>query len=309
MAKCTFKQFQEMYPSDAACLAKLMDVNYGGTEITCPGCGVDSKFHPLQKRRAFVCQLCGHHVYPAAGTIFHKSPTNLTKWFFVIYLMTSTRHGVAAKEVERQLGVTYKCAWRMCHEIRKLMASADYSGPLGGKGRHVEADETLVGGRARRHGKGKGRRAKKTVVMGMVERDGMLRTGPVPDDKTFTLEPIILENVVPDTIVTTDGHTSYQNLGLTYQHGVVKHSENEYVRYDHTFPDGKLQTIVHHTNTIEGHWSHFKRSIKGTHVHISAKHLWKYCAEFNFRRNYRVSHMLMFDRLISAMALPRIQEA
>jgi transposase len=145
MAKCTFKQFQAMYPDDAACLAKLMEVNFGGTEIICPGCGVDTKFHPLSKRRAYVCQHCGHHVYPAAGTIFHKSPTNLTKWFFAMYLMTSTRHGVAAKEIERQIGVTYKCAWRMCDELRKLMASADYYGPLGGTNKHVEIDETLIG--------------------------------------------------------------------------------------------------------------------------------------------------------------------
>jgi transposase len=293
----TFKQFQAIYPDDAACLAKMMEVNYGGTEISCPGCGADSKFHPLKQRRAFVCQLCGHHIYPCAGTIFHKSPTNLTKWFFAMYLMTSTRSGVAAKELERALGVTYKCAWRMAHEIRKLMASADYAGPMGGPGKHVEIDETLIGGEARRHGKGKGRRAKKSVVMGMVERDGMLRTGPVADDRNFTLEPIVLENVLPDTVVTTDGHTSYQNLGLSYQHGVVKHSEKEYV------------VGIHHTNTIEGHWSHFKRAIKGTHVHISGKHLWKYCAEFNYRRNYRSSQQFMFDRLVAAFALPRLQDS
>jgi len=182
MAKLTLKQFQEMYPDDASCLARLMEVNYGGTEITCPGCGVDTKFHPLAKRRAYVCQHCGHHVYPAADTIFHKSPTNLTKWFFVMYLMTSTRHGVAAKEVERQLGVTYKCAWRMCHEIRKLMSTAGYNGPLSG---HVEVDETLVGGKSDR----KNIRRNKTVVFGMPERDerdqdgkkikrGKIRVGP-----------------------------------------------------------------------------------------------------------------------------------
>jgi hypothetical protein len=106
----------------------------------------DHQISTLTKRRAFVCQLCGQHIYPCAGTIFHKSPTNLTKWFFTMYLMTSTRHGVAAKEIERQLGVTYKCAWRMCHELRKLMASADFSGPLGGDGKHVEIDETTKGG-------------------------------------------------------------------------------------------------------------------------------------------------------------------
>jgi transposase len=295
MAKCTFKQFQEMYPTDAACLATLMEVNYGGTEIVCPGCGVDTKFHPLQKRRAFVCQECGHHIYPAAGTIFHKSPTNLTKWFFVMYLMTSTRHGVAAKEVERQLGVTYKCAWRMCHEIRKLMASADYAGPLKG---HVEIDETWVGGANRKGGKGQGkRRSKKTIVMGMVERNGMMRTGPVPDDTQNTLEPVILENVKWDSVVTTDGHLSYGDLGRTYKHTAINHAAGEYARG------------IHHTNTIEGHWSQFKRSVKGTHVHISAKHMWKYCAEFNYRRNYRVSHMMMFNRLVAAFALPRLQDA
>jgi transposase len=128
MAKATFKDFQKLYPTDAACLEKLMEMNFGGTEIVCPACKKDSKFHRLAERRAYVCQWCGHHVYPAAGTIFHKSRTPLTTWFFVMYLMTSTRHGVAAKEVERQTGVTYKCAWRMCHELRKLMASADFGG-------------------------------------------------------------------------------------------------------------------------------------------------------------------------------------
>src|SRR5689334_16784058 len=144
MAKYTFKEFQAEYPNDAACLAKLMEINYGGTSIICPGCAERTTFHPMHKRRAFACQACGYHIYPAAGTIFHKSRTNLTKWFFAMYLMTSTRHGVAAKEIQRQLGVTYKCAWRMCHELRKLMATADNRGKLSG---HVEIDETLVGGR------------------------------------------------------------------------------------------------------------------------------------------------------------------
>jgi transposase len=152
VAKYTFKQFQAEYPNDAACLAKLMEINYGGTEIVCPGCAERTTFHPMHKRRAYACQDCGYHIYPAAGTIFHKSRTPLTKWFFAMYLMTSTRHGVAAKEVERQLGVTYKCAWRMCHELRKLMASADpdFGGGPGLKG-HIEIDETLVYGRRKAH--------------------------------------------------------------------------------------------------------------------------------------------------------------
>jgi len=132
--------------------------------------------------------------------------------------------------------------------------------------------------------------------MGMVERDGMLRAGPVPDDTKNTLELIILDNVSGGTIITTDGHPSYSDLKLTYDHAVVNHAAGEYARG------------IHHTNTMEGHWSQLKRSIKGTHVHISAKHAWKYIGEFNYRRNYRASHYGMFTRLVSAFALPRLQE-
>lgn len=122
MAEYTFKQFQAEYPNDAACLARVMEIQYGGTETHCPVCDKRMQFHPMGKRRAYACQGCGHHIYPCAGTIFNKSRTKLTIWFFAMYLMTSTRHGVAAKEIERQTGVTYKCAWRICHELRKLMA-------------------------------------------------------------------------------------------------------------------------------------------------------------------------------------------
>ena len=232
LGKRTFKEFQAIYPSDAVCLGKLMQVNYGGTEIVCPGCGIETKFHPLNKRKAYVCQHCGHHIYPCAGTIFHKSRTNLTKWFFAMYLMTSTRHGVAAKEIERQLGVTYKCAWRMCHELRKLMASADYRGPLSG---HVEIDETVMGG----FQKNRVRRAKgsnKSLVFGMVERNGNLRAGPIPDLSQFTLEPIVLENVTEGSTISSDEWVSYNDLKRVYNHGRVNHSKKEYV------------AGIHHTN-------------------------------------------------------------
>ena len=146
--KYTRKQFDAEFPNDAACLERLMHVNYGGTEITCPACGVEkAQFHAMHTRKAYACQECGHHIYPCAGTIFHKSRTPLTMWFFAMYLMTSTRSGVAAKELERALGVTYKTAWRIAHQLRKLMASADHAGPLGGEGKHVEMDETYFGGK------------------------------------------------------------------------------------------------------------------------------------------------------------------
>jgi transposase-like protein/DNA-directed RNA polymerase subunit RPC12/RpoP len=294
MAKYTFKQFQEEYPTDAHCLAKLMEINHGGTEIECPGCGVRAKFYPMTKRRAYACQECGHHVYPAAETIFHKSRTPLTKWFFAMYLMTSTRHGVAAKELERQLGVTYKTAWRMAHELRKLMAAADHDfggGPnLSG---HVEIDETIVGGKAKRDRM----MENKVVVMGMLQRGGKIVAGPVPDATTYTLEGIINENVAMGSTISTDEHGAYRGLKFAYNHGTVNHSVKEYVRGEH------------HVNSLEGHWSLLKRAIAGTHVHISAKHSWKYVAEFSYRRNMRHSHWSMFNLLVHAFALPRLQDA
>jgi transposase-like protein len=291
MAKYTFKQFQAEYPNDAACLGRIMEIQYGGDETHCPACDKRMKFHPMAKRRAYACQGCGHHIYPCAGTIFHKSRTKLTHWFFAMYLMTSTRHGVAAKEIERQIGVTYKCAWRMCHELRKLMASADanHGGPLSG---HVEIDETLVGGVAK--GGPTQRLSNKTTVLGMLERNGKLVAGPIPDASAY--EGIIDENVIPGSTISTDEWRAYSDLSRGYTHGTVNHSAKEYVRG------------IHHVNSLESHLSLFKRAVKGTHVHISSKHAWKYVSEFSYRRNMRHSHWAMFNLLVQAFALPRLVE-
>lgn len=148
----TFNQFRKDYPDDAACLAEIMRLRYG-PEPTCHECKRKTKYHRIAKRRAYACQFCGAHVYPCVGTIFEKSTTPLNKWFFAMYLFTTTRHGVAAKELERQLGVTYKCAWRMARQIRKLMSGLDVAGLFG----EVEVDETYVGGkRPGKRGRGAG---------------------------------------------------------------------------------------------------------------------------------------------------------
>jgi transposase-like protein len=291
--KFTKAQFDAEYPDDAACLRAIMEMRYGGTDIPCPHCKKQSKFHLMAKRRGFSCQWCGFHIFPCVGTIFEKSRTPLTKWFYAMYLFTATRHGVPARELERQLGVTYKCAFRISHKLRELMATADYQGPLGGAGKHIEADETWVGGRARDLPHGKGARVNKTIVLGIVERDGPVRAGVIPTDSIVYLEGSITRHVRPGTKISSDDHRSYRHLNAgDFDHAVVKHSLGEYARGDI------------HTNTIEGYWSRLKNSIKGTHVHVSAKHLNKYVGEFSYRYNMRKQPQEMFNRMILAVSLP-----
>ena len=292
MPKLTVKEFFKRFPDDATCLRHVMEVRYG-LRHTCRKCGVvDATFHRLSTRPAFACAQCGDHVYPCAGTIFQDTRTPLTLWFYAIYLFVATRHGVSGKELQRQLGVTYKTAWRMGQQIRDLMANADEFSALRG---HVEADETYVGGHVRGGKRGRAFDSNKTVVAGLAERGGKVRAQVVPDAKMGTLKKLVLENVAPRTIVSTDQHGGYVLLSkYDYQHGSVNHSKNEWSR---TEADG----VKHHTNTLEGFWSMFKRSVKSTHIHISAKHMDRYLGEFTFRSNHRRLENAMFDHLIGAL--------
>jgi hypothetical protein len=187
------------------------------------------------------------------------------------------------------------------------MASADYGGPLGGNGKHVEIDETVMGGyQSNRVRRAKG--SNKSLVFGMVERDGKLRAGPIPNLSQDTLESIVRGHVVEGTKISADEWDSYNDLSNGYELERVNHSKKEYVRRIFKLHPGGYTVEKIHTNTIEGHWGRFKCAVKGTHIHISAKHMWKYVAEFNYRRNYRDSHMAMFDRLVAACGLPRLVE-
>ena len=131
MKTTTITEFFKRYPNDETCLDHVMEVRFGMVH-KCKNCGKKSKFHKLTNRRAYSCQYCGGHVYPCSGTLFESSCTSLQLWFYAMYLFSTTRHGVPAKEQERQLGVTYKAAWRMGHEIRKLMGLVDGDPKLSG---------------------------------------------------------------------------------------------------------------------------------------------------------------------------------
>ncbi len=120
MQKFTIKDFRKMFPDDAACLDYLRREWFPET-IRCENCGKDSKYYRITTRKVFGCEHCGNQISPTAGTIFHKSPTPLTIWFYTIYLMAQTRGGISAKQIQRETGVTYKTAWRMCKQVRNML--------------------------------------------------------------------------------------------------------------------------------------------------------------------------------------------
>jgi transposase-like protein/predicted RNA-binding Zn-ribbon protein involved in translation (DUF1610 family) len=288
------REFFARFPNDDACLAHIMQVRFGGTRFDCPSCGtVDATHHKLAKRRTFVASCCGHHVNPTANTILHDTRTPLVSWFYAMYLFCTTRHGVSGKELQRQLGVTYKTAYRIGQQIRDLMSKAQaFDALLAG---HVELDEAYVGGR--RSGGKRGRGAPgKTIVMGLAERDGRMKAVVMPDVKKDTLRDVVLANVEVGSVVSTDELYSYNLLtGDGYTHGAVKHGRKEYAFYDYRTNE------TFHVNTVEGFWKLFKASVRSTHVQISGKHMQRYLDEFTFRASNRERVNGMFDLLVGAL--------
>jgi transposase-like protein/predicted RNA-binding Zn-ribbon protein involved in translation (DUF1610 family) len=291
MKTLTVHELFKRFPNEEACLVHLMAIRYGGTQFDCPKCGTaEATFHRLAKVRAFSCASCGHHIHPTAGTILHDTRTPLPSWFYAVYLFATTRHGVSGKELERTLGVTYKTAWRMGQQIRKLTEVADYQALLSG---HIEADEAYIGGK--RSGGKRGRGAPgKTIVMGLKERGGPMIAEVIPDVRKPTLRGVVNERVERGSTVSTDELYSYGLLTDDgYVHGRVKHGAKEYARRD--------GEVVHHVNHVESFWRLFKASIRGTHVHISEKYMARYLSEFTFRLNHRERGNAMFDLLLAAL--------
>lgn len=281
----SFFDFLKRYPDDDACLDGIMQTRYGGTELECPRCHQHARFYRVKRERSYVCQHCKHQLFPCVGTPMERSRTPLTKWFFAMYMFATSRHGVSAKELERQLGVTYKCAWRIAHEIRKFMADIDKDTRLRGD---VEVDETYVGGR--RRGLGRGYLGNKGVVVALVQRGGPVKTKVVPNVRKRTLEPFITASVERGSRIHSDELRSYQGLPKAgYWHTTVNHSRGEYV-----FGNA-------HVNSVEGFWSRLKNSIRGTHIWVSRKHLWKYAKEFEYRYNRRANPGAIFGDLVAAL--------
>lgn len=277
----TLGQFQARFPTEESCLEHLKLVRYGAKH-TCAKCDREAKYYRVKARRSYECEHCGYQVYPTAGTPFHGTRTSLRDWFYVMFLFTSTRNGVAAKRVQREIGVTYKTAWRMCKLIRAYMGYVDGDPVLGGGGIIVEADKTFIGGYDK-----KGSDDKK-VVLGMVERDGNVVAIHIPSRSGRFVVPGILKTVRRGAAINTDSARAFEALEI---HGYTHHPYN-------SAKGEKGGTAV-----IEGFWGMLKRGINGTYISVSQKHLQTYLNEFEFRYNLRHQPHTMFDRLL--LSFPR----
>jgi transposase-like protein len=291
MERYTVADFNKEYPSDDTCLEWLKNHLYPDG-IYCPKCEKITKHHKVASRPSYSCDYCGHHVHPTVGTIFEKSTTPLKLWFHAIFLMSSTRCGISAKQIQRETGVTYKTAWRMFKQIRSLLGYNNKQ--LSGE---VELDETYMGGkainmhaskRAKLTGRGT---ADKTPVFGAVERKGKVVAVKVPNVDRVTLMPQIIKNVTPNATIYTDEMGAYTPLNeIGYNHQIVNHSEHVYARG------------IIHTNTIEGFWSLVKRGIGGVYHSVSPKYLQSYVDEYSFRYNHRGDETPMFQTFLNQVS-------
>ena len=279
-------EFMRDFPDDQACLNWLWNTRYAidGDKAYCPKDGektVFKRYETTQQRQSWTCTKCGHHIHPTAGTVFHKSSTSLHLWFYAMYLMSSTRCGISAKQLERELGVTYKTAWRMFHLIRHELMDQD-DDQLSGD---VEIDEAYIGG-TRKGAKGR-YPAPKTTVLGMVERGGRVSAHVVDDDTMISLYPWIGKTVATGTRVFTDEHKTYMNMPRArFDHQSIRHRDGVYVSGDV------------HTQTIENFWMLVKNGIRGVYHSVSGKHLQGYLNEYAWRYNHRDDDAAMFLQLI-----------
>ena len=274
-------QFKKDFGTDDKCLKYLFE-SLHSSKCSCGG-----TYSRIKGRKQYQCSKCRFQIAPTAGTVFHKSDTPLSLWFYAIFVFANAKSGISGKELERQLGTTYKTAWRMLKFIREALKQENSR--LSGD---VEMDAAYFGGRknAGRDNVNLGKVLKeKTTAIGAVERKGKLRVKTSKNIQALSLGKFIEENIDPKSRLLTDKSNRYEKVARGYDRHAVNHSKGEFLRRDV------------HINTIESFWSHVKRSMKGTHKVISKKHLQSYLDGFVFHYNNRHNDKKRFFALLDAV--------
>ncbi len=257
-----FNEFLKQFPDNDTCLEYIRNYRFPGLSAI-----------RTKGRKSYITR-SGRQIHPLKGTIFQGTKVPLQKWFYAIFLFANSRNGVSAKELQRQLSVTYKTAWRMCVQIRSLMKQDPHISIKG----IVEADETYIGGNRRLNSW----RKPKIAVVGLLERNGRVVARALSKRSEFEIAPFVKKHLRQGSTLYTDSAPVYDTL-RGYKRGRVVHTAKEYVR-------GNT-----HTNTIEAFWSHVKRNIRGTHHSVSRKHIQSYVDAAVFRWNCREN---VFSKLL-----------
>jgi len=293
----TVREFRASFGDEQQC-GEQLSLQRWPEGFACPRCAGPSRGY-MAFRRVHECARCGYQCSVTAGTIFHKTRTSLSSWFWAIYRMSHDKKGISAMQLAKEIGVSYPTAWLMLHKIRKAMSDRDQRYTLSGL---VEVDEGYVGGAE--HGKGRTGRGKrgirtKSVVAVAVERRGAGKPGRtpipgfaalevVPDATTKTLEKFLAAKVKAGSHVLSDGWPGYRRLKQKgFEHTAT-------VLFGHDEPAHRLFPWVHIT------LSNLKRFLLGTHHKVEQKHLPSYVAEFNYRLNRRTMEPDLMARLLRA---------
>jgi transposase-like protein len=243
----------------------------------CGYCGTVNNATPIETRPGyFQCNAreCRSQFTVMVGTVFERSHIPLNKWLMASFLMCASKKGMSAHQMHRRLGISYKSTWFMLHRLREAMRPAKYPGPLGGKFKIVEVDESYIGGKATNR---KSRKAReKQAIVALVQRGADVRTFPIKKVNSRTLNSLLRKQVSKKSYLMTDDSNIYPKIGKKFtRHQSVNHSIEEYVRGDA------------HVNSAENYFSILKRGINGVYHHVSHEHLPMYLAEFDFRYNAR----------------------
>ena len=270
--------FDKLFPTEEACDVFLIARRWP-SGVHCPRCGSE-RVYPLQTMKfRWECPDCreggAYRFSHLVGTIFENTKIDLRDWFKVIHLLLGAKKGVSALQVQRHMGFgSYKTAWYVCHRIRAALQDKEFRKLMG----IVEVDETFIGGKKKnRHNskRGKGRLVRKAAVIGAVERKGSVVARVLGTLSAIDMQRFVRETVSTKvSLLATDEHPAYKGLG-EYRRKAVMHSAKQYV------------VGAVHTQTIEGFWSIFKRSIVGSYHKVSEKYLPLYIAECQFKYNNR----------------------
>lgn len=289
----TIVKLADQLRTEADAYEFLEDLRWNGQPV-CPHCGSVGKHYFLNpangtsrktrtgtasQRRVWKCRDCRKQFSVLTGTIFHGTKIPVRTWCFVVFEACSSKNGVSAREIERKYDLTPRTAWYMLHRIREAMKREPLAGLLTGR---VVADETWIGGtpanrhasKRRKEGDGGQGQTDKTPIVSLVSREtGEVRSQVVADVNRGNLRSVLIEHVDPAlTHLHTDSSKHYRRIVSDFaSHETVNHNRDEYVRGDVS------------TNQAEAYFSQLKRSIDGTHHHVSREHLHRYLAEFDFR--------------------------